>query len=381
MLQEDKFKQTMKPNIRKIEFFDRENEKQEILNILRTEPQLLNFIYGPINSGKTTLITDMIENLPDDYVVFYVNLRRKSIIRYEDFIRVLFAIEEGGFLKKIKNIFTKVLKHITSTGEKTLYKSHGIPVDKSLLETFFKEKSNEDVFNYLVEYFKNIAKHKTPVLVIDELQMIGGLEINGKLIYKLFNFFIGLTKELHICHVFALSSDSLFIERVYNEAILKDRCRYLLINNFDEETTLKFLGKYNINKEEQKLIYKNIGGKPAHLIRIIDAKKRGKEIMNEVKEMLESRKKETNDTLRKLKEFGSEIKYNNVSYNVDYTKVISTLKMFGEKDEISANDISEVIKMYLVKDNILFAECANETIKPQSKLDLLAIREILKEMK
>ncbi len=30
--------------IQKIEFFDREKEKEEIMNILRTEPQLINFI-------------------------------------------------------------------------------------------------------------------------------------------------------------------------------------------------------------------------------------------------------------------------------------------------------------------------------------------------
>ena len=35
------------------EFFNMEKEKQEILNILKVKPQLLNFIYSPINSGKT----------------------------------------------------------------------------------------------------------------------------------------------------------------------------------------------------------------------------------------------------------------------------------------------------------------------------------------
>jgi len=50
----------MKPKIKRIEFFDREKEKKEILNILETEPQLINFIYGPINSGKTTLIQKLI---------------------------------------------------------------------------------------------------------------------------------------------------------------------------------------------------------------------------------------------------------------------------------------------------------------------------------
>jgi len=31
-----------------VEFFNRETEKLEILNILRVKPQLINFIYGPI---------------------------------------------------------------------------------------------------------------------------------------------------------------------------------------------------------------------------------------------------------------------------------------------------------------------------------------------
>ncbi|OQX20421.1 MAG: hypothetical protein BWK75_04830 [Candidatus Altiarchaeales archaeon A3] len=70
----------------RIEFFDREREKEEILHILRTEPNFINFIHEPINSGKTTLITNLIENLtsvpseisnrsemPDNYVVIYIS--------------------------------------------------------------------------------------------------------------------------------------------------------------------------------------------------------------------------------------------------------------------------------------------------------------------
>ncbi len=366
-------------NIRKIEFFDREKERWEIMQILESEPQLLNFIYGPINSGKTTLITNLIENLPDDYVVFYVNLRRKSIIRYEDFIRVLFAIEEGGFLKKIKNIFTKVLKHITSTGEKTLYKSHGIPVDKSLLETFFKEKSNEDVFNYLVEYFKNIAKHKTPVLVIDELQMIGDLEINGKLIYKLFNFFIGLTKELHICHVFALSSDSLFIERVYNEAILKNRCRYLLVDDFDEETAGKFLEKYGFTEEEIKLAKDYAGGKPALLTAMIDEKKIRRNINDYVEKGLANSKEEIAQLLYYIKTIGVTIKYQENDIAVNYEGTTKILKNFSGNDFYKYSVITPEL-CYLVSKNILFVDTREKIIKPQTRFDLLGIREILKEI-
>ncbi|CEG12095.1 conserved hypothetical protein [groundwater metagenome] len=366
-------------NIQRIEFFNRETEKQEILHILRTEPQLINFIYGPINSGKTSLITNLIENLPDNYVVFYINLRKRPISTYHDFLEVIFDVKYEGILTKVKR-FLGIQGDTFNDVISDLGKTQGIPIPKGIFSRIFKEERPENAFVYILNLIKDAkSKGKTPVLIIDELQTIGDLRVNEYLIYKVFNFFIHLTKESHLCHVFALSSDSLFIERVYNEAILKDRCGYLLIDNFDEETTKKFLKKYNFSGKEQENVYNNIGGKPAHLLVIIDAKNRGGDVITKTEAMLESRKKEIKDTMRKLKRFGSEITYNEVPYKVDYNDVISTLKMFGEKDKIFDDDIDEVTKMYLVKNNILFAECVNETIKPQSKLDLLAIREILKE--
>ncbi len=366
-------------NIQRIEFFNREKEKQEILHILRTEPQLINFIYGPINSGKTTLITNLIENLPDDYVVFYINLRGKSVIKYRDFIRVLFAIEEKGFLKKIKNIFTKVLKHVASTGEKAAYKFTGIPVDRVLLETFFKEKSNEDVFNYLEEYFKNISKHKTPVLIIDELQVIGDLEIDGKLIYKLFNFFIHLTKELHICHVFTLSSDSLFIEMVYAEAMLQGRCKYILFDDFDEQTTKKFLEKYNLTEEEQELVWHYFGGKPSYLLYAVLSKRGNKNIKDTINEKIKENVKYLEDMFDELLYTSPKVKIRGEENIVNREKLMELLKKFTEHEKIEDKGISRAEKIYVINKNILFLDTKKGIIKPQSKLDLLAIREILKE--
>ncbi|CEG11254.1 conserved hypothetical protein [groundwater metagenome] len=359
-------------NSRKIEFFNRESETAEIKNILESEPRLITFIYGPINSGKTSLIMNLIEDLPKDYVVFYINLRETVIASYKDFIETLFDtdFEEEKRKTKMKELIPDVIE-----GIKVL---SGVPIPTEIFKKIFKEEKPKNAFKYILKIIYEVRKKgKTPVFIIDELQKIGDVKVDSYLIYDVFNFFIRLTKELHVCHVFALSSDSLFIERVYNEAILKDRCTYLLIDNFDEETTKKFLKRHNFSGKEQENVYNNIGGKPAHLLGIIDAKNRGGDVITETEAMLESRKKEIKDTMRKLKRFGSEITYNEVPYKVDYNDVISTLKMFGEKDKIFDDDIDEVTKMYLVKNNILFAECVNETIKPQSKLDLLAIREIL----
>jgi len=66
--------------MKRIEFHDREKEIKEIRKILECEPSLITVIYGPINSGKTELINHLLQQLPQDYVVFYVNLRGKFII-------------------------------------------------------------------------------------------------------------------------------------------------------------------------------------------------------------------------------------------------------------------------------------------------------------
>ncbi|NMG82955.1 MAG: ATPase, partial [Methanosarcinales archaeon] len=73
-----------------MEFHNREMETKEIRLILDSRPTLITFIYGPINSGKTGLINHVIEELPEDYVVFYINLRTKFLASYDDFIESLF---------------------------------------------------------------------------------------------------------------------------------------------------------------------------------------------------------------------------------------------------------------------------------------------------
>jgi AAA+ ATPase superfamily predicted ATPase len=55
--------------MRRIEFHNRVRELKEITKILDVEPSLITFVYGPINSGKTTLVSHLIEGLPEEYVV------------------------------------------------------------------------------------------------------------------------------------------------------------------------------------------------------------------------------------------------------------------------------------------------------------------------
>ena len=58
------------------------------------------------------------------------------------------------------------------------------------------------------------------MIIIDELQALEGIYMNGQreLLKDLFNFFVAITKESHLCHVIIASSDGYFIQRIYGSS-------------------------------------------------------------------------------------------------------------------------------------------------------------------
>jgi len=354
--------------MKRIPFHNRERELKEIMKILEAEPSLITFVYGPINSGKTTMISHLIKELPEEYAPFYVNLRGRFITDYEDFLNVLFEIDEDGGVDNVTEYAKSILKDMGAVS--------GIPIPINLFEQIFEKKDkSKDIFKYIERFFVEISKKRTPVLIIDELQVIGDLKVDDLLIYKLFNFFIRLTKELHLAHVFAISSDSLFIEDVHSEAMLEDRCRYLLVDDFDRETTTAFLEEYGLSDEEKELVWHHCGGKPICLVELVNAEEREKKVSG----MLTLRTGEIETRLKLVKELGNEIMIGSRCCDVPYEKLASTLKMFLTRDEIGMNEVDEVSKRYLVKGNILFVDPLTTMMKPQSRMNLLAIREVMKD--
>ena len=353
--------------MKRIPFHNRKREIKEVMNILEAEPSLITFIYGPINSGKTTMVSHLIEQLPEDYAPFYVNLRGRFITDYEDFLNVLFEIDEGGGVDNVTGYAKSILKDLGTV--------RGIPIPINLFEQIFKKKDkSKDVFKYIEQFLTEISNKRVPVLIIDELQVVGDLKINGLLMYKLFNFFIRLTKELHLCHIFAVSSDSLFIENVYSEAMLDGRCRYLLVDDFDEETTYAFLGEHGFTDDERAVAWEYCGGKPVYLVELMNYENKEEK----VREMITFRTGEIETILKRINELGGQIILENIKYSVSYENLVEALKKFVDRETIDINEVDEISKAFLVKKNILFVDPLKKMIKTQSRLNLLAIREVMK---
>jgi len=348
--------------MKRIAFHDRERETDEIMDILDAEPSLITFVYGPINSGKTTMISHLIKELPEDYAPFYVNLRGRFITDYEDFLNVLFEIDEEGGVSNVTEYAKSALKDLGAVS--------GIPIPINLFERIFEKKDkSKDMFRYIEQFFIEISKTRTPVLIIDELQVIGDLKIDGLLIYKLFNFFIRLTKEMHLAHVFAITSDSLFIGNVHSEAMLEGRCRYLLVDDFDKDTTMGFLENYGFGEEEKELAWHYCGGKPVCLVELVNAKVNRKDVENEAKKFLKIRKSQ-------ILSIFDEIALGKIEYSEK--ALIDEFKNF-EKDELVQYDKVNKEKIFLVERNVLFIDPTQRMIKPQSRLNLLAVREVISD--
>ena len=352
-----------------VTFYNRGSEIKEIMDTMRMKPRLITFIYGPINSGKTELISHLIKELPEDYAPFYVNLRGRFTTDYEDSLNVLFEIDEEGEVGNVTEYAKSALKDLKAVS--------GIPIPINLFERIFEKKDkSKDMFRYIEQFFGEVSKTRTPILIIDELQVIGDLKIDGFLIYKLFNFFIRLTKELHLAHVFVITSDSLFIEQVYSEAMLEERCRYLLVDDFDRETTAEFLERYGFTDDEAGVAWEYCGGKPVCLVELINRKFGGGDVKEKCEDALKIRVSQIRDLLDLLGYVKPQVMLGEEKYNVEREHVVEIMKTLVDRDVVSFEGYRPE-KQFMIKKNILFLDPKNGMVRPQSKLNLLAIREVI----
>jgi len=244
-------------SFRNDEFVDREKEIKFLLDWFNKIPKEILWLYGPKSCGKTTLIEYIVENElfedfenlkpKDNYWVRYINLRGKLISSYETFLESFIKPEE---------------EYITQKGISAGVSIAVITLKAEVLKQVKERK--KDLFDALIdELNKKLKKeNKKPILIIDEIQTLEDIYINGEreFLKEFLNFCVRLTKELHLSHVVILSSNTIFINRIYNEAKLKETSTFYKIDHLDKETTFKYLDYHNIPKEKQSLIWDYLGG-------------------------------------------------------------------------------------------------------------------------
>jgi len=205
------------------------------------------------------------------------------------------------------------------------------------------------------------SKGKKPVIVIDELQVLKNVYANGGkgLLEKLLNFFVTITKSKHLAHVICMSSDSLFIEEVYNNSILEKTSKFYLFDSFDKKTTVEWLAFEGVDEKTAKKVFDKVGGECWYLQEYLRNHESLEDMIN-----------------LKVSNFYSYLRMQDAQKR---RKVISFLKHFKKKDFVSTETavLDEVVMRELVNREILFYDPLNRLVKPQSRLMLNVLRKVV----
>jgi AAA+ ATPase superfamily predicted ATPase len=164
-----------------------------------------------------------------------------------------------------------------------------------------------------IREIKKIAEGgEQPILIIDEIQKLRDVYIengNGEreLLKEFLNFCIRLTKETHFCHVVIVTSNTVFIERLYNDAEMKKTSVFYKVGHLGKEEIEEWLKEEGFSKGEIEFVWDYLGGCIADTLRVIEIRKAGKDL----KEHLE---REKWLAYTEIDEFLSEFKNEEVEY-------------------------------------------------------------------
>jgi AAA+ ATPase superfamily predicted ATPase len=234
---------------RSVPFVDREKEEEFLLNRFQQQPRKILFIYGPKSSGKTTLMEYLVENVlkkDNEYYVNYVNFRGYAIVNYRNFLDIYFKPirkEQKSWLARITDKLPLNLGLFRGSASLPV---KGVSFGLNI-ELYNQLQRNEvDPFVVLMDILKRIKEKRQPILILDEIQTLQDLYMNGDikkrhLLTEFLNFLVRLTKETHFAHMVVMTSETLFVEKLYNHSRLAETSSFYLIDHLNYDHVQGYL--------------------------------------------------------------------------------------------------------------------------------------------
>lgn len=229
-------------------FINRIVETEYVNAYLGNAPTSILFLYWPKSTGKTTMIEKVIKELDQEvYAVDYLDMRQVLITNFQDFKSLFFPEDLKG---KIRWIVSGIKMNVGFFGWDI--------DDEKMLKT--------NIFAVMVTKLEEANKKGIrPVIILDEFQYLRDIildkENNLLLVEELFKFFIALTKVRHLAHIICLTSDSYYIEELYQHAKLKNTSRYYLIDHMSQKDIEYWLGEKEwLEREIVEYFWEHLGG-------------------------------------------------------------------------------------------------------------------------
>jgi len=339
-----------------VAFINRDTELHELRKFVDKRPSEILFLHGPKSSGKTTLLYKFFEQIEKEQKldVKFLNLRKTFTNVYEDFLKVFFQVETKGEKKETlaSNINIGFFKIDAS-------------VERKILE------KRADPFKVMeAEFLRLTGKGIKPVLIIDELQALDKVYLDNDkdrhLIIALFNFFVAMTKESHLAHIFIASSDGYFLNTVYTDSRLKQTSKFYKVDYIIKEDVMEWLlnleqyskiKDYTLTPGDAEKIWDTVGGSMWEIQYLLT------ELFDKpIDEVLSVYKKKIKGTIAYY--IGAD-EEKEKALRLFLTQEIATIKDFV-KTGIKKDRVDELLRD-IVRNNILYFDPTEAIFSPQAR--------------
>ncbi len=338
-------------------FINREKELNYLKEYINIHPESILFLHGPKSSGKTTLLYRFFERIEKEQKldVKFLNLRKRFIPNYKDFLRIFFGMDYSRAREDVK--------------EKREYDLKFFKLSVEVLKGM--ETGELDPFVIMeTEFLKLTKKGIKPIVIIDELQSIDHIYMNNgkdrQLIIELFNFFVAMTKESHLAHIIIASSDGYFLDTVYTDSKLKKSSTFYRVDYLSKEDVMEWLSNlekyskikdYTLTPEEAEKIWDTVGGSMWEIQHILDER-----FNNPTDDILTLYKKKMRGVIAHYAEFDEEKR--KILQVVNKKETVNSTDL--EKLPIEIPRLRELLRD-MVKNNILYFDPTEAVYYPQGK--------------
>lgn len=350
------------PAHKPLDFINRKKEQKLLLDYFNDTPKNILFLYGPKSSGKTTMIKRVLENLDDEkFDISFFNMREHLVLDFTSFRQLFFP---PNLKEKAKEFLTQ--SKISLPG----FSWNGD--DEAMIAV--------DIFGTMkrkMEHLKSIGVQ--PIIVIDEFQYLRDITIydptskkDVSLIEELFKFFIALTKQNNLAHVVCLTSDSYYMEELYNDAKLTNTSDFQLIEHLSQKDIEYWLGeKENCPKEMVTDIWENLGGSVWEIWQVFASYKNTGDWKPKLNDLLQVK-------FSYLAEYYDEdVTEKNREKFIDITRIMAQT---GEYEISRGENIKEMIKELVARD-FWFFDTKTRILTPNSKSFQIAMGKLIEEVK
>jgi len=339
---------------RGVEFINREKEIEFLKEHFNENPERILWLYGPKSTGKTTLIEYLLEKeLDNSYYKKFFSFRRKIFGNYDMFLEsMLEPIDEDDEEGEINSELNFGVFKLSAKKYKKI-----------------KEKKR-DFFEEIKEHFANSGKKN--ILVVDEVQELEDIYIDKEreLFNEFLNFCISLTKEQHLAHVVILTSNTIFLNKIYNNAKMKKTSEFELIEHLDYKEIKEWLETKNFKEDEIKLIYDYLGGMVSDIKKLLDTLK----FYDSLQEYLDR------ETMLAESEIKGVIRQNYKKYFEPFKAIAKEILKNGyfSLELKEADFYMETVEKFASLE-ILFYEPVSDKITANSKIYEKAFKKLIKE--